>query len=456
MDQGGELRIKFFTRLSKYEVADTPITAPANFRRAHLSQMINVLLELDPPRPFDFLVNDEFLRVSIGDYVAEHGVYSEEVLPIEFVEAMAPPEPPTENVHDDWVSSLACSSTGLFLSGSYDNMARIWSSAGEQLALMQGHEGPVTAVAWFPQGVAGDGHGEAAEGGARAGGSAASADDDDGGAKPGSLRCVTGSEDETLRTWTVDSAGATTCEEICEAHTQGVTSVAVQPTGAMFASGSADRSIHLWSATVNSDDAGSNVDSSSGGGSKRRKTGDDEPRTKAPLGQLSGSTAGVLAVVWPDRGQLYSAGEDHCVRMWDVETATNTNTMASSKVINALAYSAANNYVAAGCFDGQVRMFDPRSDASAVVAMSLSSHRRPVMSVAWSPTNNNSIASASQDGAGHNLKLWDIRSANIPLHNVAGHEGKVLDVIWPSANLFASGGDDGKLMLHRWNQDGKE
>ena len=47
-------------------------------------------------------------------------------------------------------------------------------------------------------------------------------------------------------------------------------------------------------------------------------------------------------------------------------------------------------------------------------------------------------------------------SANIPLHNVAGHEGKVLDVIWPSANLFASGGDDGKLMLHRWNQDGKE
>lgn len=30
----------------RYEVADTPITAPANFRRAHLSQMINVLLEL--------------------------------------------------------------------------------------------------------------------------------------------------------------------------------------------------------------------------------------------------------------------------------------------------------------------------------------------------------------------------------------------------------------------------
>lgn len=30
----------------RYDVADTPITAPAHFRRAHLSQMINVLLEL--------------------------------------------------------------------------------------------------------------------------------------------------------------------------------------------------------------------------------------------------------------------------------------------------------------------------------------------------------------------------------------------------------------------------
>jgi len=443
MDQGGELRIKFFTRLSKYEVADTPITAPANFRRAHLSQMINVLLELDPARPFDFLVNDEFLRVSLGDYVAEHGVYSEEILPIEFVEAMAPPEPPTEYVHDDWISSLACSRTGLFLSGSYDNTARIWSAAGEQLALMQGHEAAVTAVAWFPQqeadaAAADDGGGGAA---------AASAADDS-----SSLRCVTASEDETLRTWTVDAAGAATCDELCEAHSNGVTCVAMQPTGAMFASGSADRTIQLWSSAVKDEEEGAGA-SSSGGGGKRRRTGAGEPRAKLPLGQLVGSTAGVLAVAWPERGRLFSAGEDHCVRLWDVETATNTSTLASSKVINALAYSAANDRVAAGCFDGQVRMFDPRSNASAVVAMSLSSHRRPVTAVAWSPTDNHSVVSSSQDNAGHNLKLWDIRSSNIPIHNIAGHEGKVLDVIWPSSDLVVSGGEDGKLMLHKWNQD---
>ena len=361
--------------------------------------LISLFNRADPPRPFDFLINDEFLRVSLADYVSEHGVYSEEILPIEFVEAMAPPEPPTEYIHDDWISSLACNSAGLFLSGSYDNTARIWSSAGEQLALMQGHEAPVTAVAWFPQAAAADGGGAAA--------AAATTTGED-----GSLRCVTASEDETLRTWTVDAAGAATCDEICEAHTHGVTSIAVQPTGAMFASGSADRSIHLWSATLK-DDGASDIDVGGGGGGKRRKTGADEPKTKAPLGQLAGSTAGVLAVVWPDRGRLFSAGSDHCVRIWDVETATNTNTLASSKVINALAYSAANNRVAAGCFDGQVRMFDPRSDASAVVAMSLASHRRPVTSVAWSPKSTNSIVSASQDGVGHNLKLWDIRSGNV-------------------------------------------
>jgi hypothetical protein len=30
----------------------------------------------DPPRPFDFLVNNEFLRVSLGEYVEANGIYT--------------------------------------------------------------------------------------------------------------------------------------------------------------------------------------------------------------------------------------------------------------------------------------------------------------------------------------------------------------------------------------------
>jgi ribosome biogenesis protein YTM1 len=392
-----------------------------------------VLTNTDPPRPFDFLVNDEFLRVSLGDYVSEHGIYTEEILPVEFVEAMAPPEPPTEYVHDDWISSVASTTDGVFLTGSYDNTARVWNAAGEQLAQMQGHEGAITNVAWL--GGAGGGAGEG-EGGAA-------------GAVSEERRCLTASRDETVRTWSLDATGASACDEICVGHTDGVLSLAVQPTGAMFASGSADRTIQLWSTTQKEEDAGAGTGAARTG--KRRRTGAEEPATKTPLGQLLGSTAPVRTIAWPERGRVFSAGDDHCIRVWDVETATNTATLSSSKVINDIAVSLATNRVAAGCFDGIVRMFDPRADAAKVVTLNLKSHKRPVTCVAWAPTNANQIVSGSQDGPGHNLKLWDVRSSNIPIHNIPGHTGKVLSVDWPTADLIVSGGEDGKLMLHKWN-----
>lgn len=37
-----------------------------------------------------------------------------------------------------------------------------------------------------------------------------------------------------------------------------------------------------------------------------------------PLATLEGSTAAVTCLVWPERGTLYSGGEDHCIHVWDV------------------------------------------------------------------------------------------------------------------------------------------
>jgi len=62
--------------------------------------------------------------------------------------------------------------------------------------------------------------------------------------------------------------------------------------------------------------------------------------------------------------------------------------------------------------------------------------------------------SGSYDDKGNNIKLWDIRSRTIPIHNITGHDDKVLSVDWPSTNLILSGGADGQLRMHTW--DGSE
>ena len=132
-----EMRVQFFTkqkqsvaqrracwrsRRGRFTVTDTPIAIPLTVRRSQLSQMINHLLGLgmdgakfgimrapcgirarlvadctveitcaqplcgpastpacslqcaDPPRPFDFLIDGEFLRVSLEKYVEHAGL----------------------------------------------------------------------------------------------------------------------------------------------------------------------------------------------------------------------------------------------------------------------------------------------------------------------------------------------------------------------------------------------
>ena len=47
---------------------------PTTWRRYQLSQLINKVLSLPQPIPFDFLIKGEVVRASIGEWCAEHGI----------------------------------------------------------------------------------------------------------------------------------------------------------------------------------------------------------------------------------------------------------------------------------------------------------------------------------------------------------------------------------------------
>lgn len=45
------------------------------------------------------------------------------------------------------------------------------------------------------------------------------------------------------------------------------------------------------------------------------------------------------------------------------------------------------------------------------------------------------------------------RSKNIPMFSISGHDDKVLDVAWPTANVLASGGANGNLQVRVRKED---
>jgi ribosome biogenesis protein YTM1 len=56
----------------------------------------------DPARPFDFIVDGELVRKSLDKHLLEHNISPEAVVEVEYVPAVAPPEPKASIPHDDW------------------------------------------------------------------------------------------------------------------------------------------------------------------------------------------------------------------------------------------------------------------------------------------------------------------------------------------------------------------
>ena len=62
--------------------------------------------------PFDFIIDEQLLRTSLGAYVQSKGLTEETALEIEYIESILPPQFADSLPHDDWVSDVDLSRKG--------------------------------------------------------------------------------------------------------------------------------------------------------------------------------------------------------------------------------------------------------------------------------------------------------------------------------------------------------
>ena len=276
-----------------------------------------------------------------------------------------------------------------------------------EVALLEGHTGGVTSVAFSSDGT----------------------------------MLASGSEDETVKLWAVATH---TNIATLRGHTDGVWSVVFSPDGKMLASGSGDPIIHF--------PADNTI-----------KLWDVETNTN--IASLEGHRGRVASMAFSPDGKILASGsEDETVKLWDVETNTNIATLEGhTDKVSSVAFSPDGKILASGggLFDRTVKLWDVETNTNTAT---LEGHTDGVSSVAFSP-DGKILASGVGDAffpeffpesSDNRVKLWDVASGE-PIASLGGHTGEVWSVTFsPDGTMLASAGGTFDNTVKLWDVDSTE
>jgi len=429
------------------------LTDGTELKRLPLSTLVNRLLNTAQPIPLEFLINGQFLRTSLEDFLTTNGISAETTLSVEYVRAL-PPQPYVASYeHDDWVSSVdvlsQTSKAGQWarnqydgsmqriLSGSYDGLLRVWNTSSEVVATGQSHTASVKAAKFLSP-----------------------------------SQVVSSGIDRTLRLWkyedvrTGSSASLTPTLELY-GHKAAVDRLAVHGPSSRILSASSDHSVGLWS--TKKAEAPAAPERLLPTANKRRKLSNAKSLPqRGPLSLLAGHQSQVSDVCFDEKDATvaYSSSWDHSVKTWDLTTSTCVDTRTTAQSLFCITHLPETSLLATGTSARHITLIDPRVSATTISAMTLRGHQNSVVSLARDPNSSHSIVSGSHDGT---CRVWDIRSvrneatqrvgdsvyvieresAKGKPRSIAGEGVKVFGVAWDQDIGIVSGGEDKRVQINK-------
>jgi centromere/kinetochore protein ZW10 len=406
---------------------------------------VNNLLHTEKPIPFEFLVNGQFLRTSLEEFLTQNGISAETTLNVEYTRALVPPVHVTSFEHDDWVSAVdvlsQSSSAGVWshgvasgqeriLSASYDGLLRVWNLSGDAIATSTppnngGRISSLKSAKWISD-----------------------------------KKIAAAGLDNVVRVYKYDEDARTITPTVeLYNHRWGVEDVAVHGPSNRILSASSDTTISLFSTNAKENPAAPEtlLPTSTVASNKRQKL--SKPDTTVPsrggLSTLTGHASPVSGVLFkPDDATVaYSTSHDHTLRTWDLTMSKCVDTRMTGHALLSLAALQKLNLVATGTSARHITLIDPRASATQISVMTLRGHTNAVVSLDTNPNSEYGLVSGSHDGT---TRIWDVRSVK-PAAGLGAGEGQIGESVYvidrESGAKMRSHGEGVKVFGVRWEQE---